>query len=119
MEVRLNSANLRVREDLGKVAITRGPLCYCMEEADNGADLHLCRVDASAAGQAAIGKVGIGGRAMAMLEVPGFRQEPPAEGTPLYGSYMPPKERPVTLKFIPYYAWANRGEGEMRVWVRA
>jgi len=21
------------------------------------------------------------------------------------------------LKFIPYFAWANRGEGEMRVWV--
>ncbi|WP_367576743.1 hypothetical protein [Shouchella clausii] len=24
----------------------------------------------------------------------------------------------VTLQFIPYYAWANRGEGEMAVWLR-
>jgi len=118
MEVRLNSADPRVREDLGKAAITRGPLCYCMEEADNGADLHLCRINASAAGQTVTGKVGIGGRTMTMLKVPGFRQEPPADGAPLYSGYMPPKERPVTLKFIPYYAWANRGEGEMRVWVR-
>ncbi len=28
------------------------------------------------------------------------------------------KRNPAVLKFIPYFAWANRGEGEMRVWVR-
>ena len=30
-----------------------------------------------------------------------------------------PAARPVKLRWIPYYAWANRGVGEMRVWVRA
>ncbi|CAM4012471.1 hypothetical protein COLU111180_19445 [Cohnella lubricantis] len=24
----------------------------------------------------------------------------------------------LTLTFIPYFAWANRGAGEMQVWVR-
>jgi uncharacterized protein len=38
------------------------------------------------------------------------------------GSPYLPKEalqtEEVTLRFIPYYAWANRGEGEMAVWLR-
>lgn len=117
MEVTLNSANPRVREDLGKAAVTRGPICYCLEEADNGADLHLCRVDTLAMDRAAARSASIGGREMNMLEVPGFRQEMPAKA-PLYSGYAPAKELPVTLKYIPYFAWANRGKGEMRVWVR-
>lgn len=118
MEVRLDEANPRVRENLGQVAVTRGPICYCLEQADNGENLHLCRVDAEKAGQAMVGSIEIGGRKMAMLELPGFRRELPGKGAALYHSYAPAKEQPVALKFIPYYAWANRGEGEMRVWVR-
>ncbi len=118
MEVRLNAANPRVREDLGQVAVTRGPLCYCLEQADNGENLHLCRVNAAALDQAAWEPITIGGQAMRAVTLPGFRQELPPEGTALYGDYVPAQERPVELKFIPYYAWANRGEGEMRVWVR-
>lgn len=38
-----------------------------------------------------------------------------AEDGPLYTDYAPGKTRPVTLRLIPYFAWANRGEGEMRV----
>lgn len=40
MPVRLVSANPRVRQDAGLVAIARGPLIYCVEGADNGEDLH-------------------------------------------------------------------------------
>ena len=119
MEIRLNAADPRVRENLGQVAVTRGPLCYCMEQADNGPQLHLCRVDAGALDKAKVCPIEIGGQPMTMLELPGFRQELLAGNTPLYRSYAPPKEIPATLRFIPYYAWANRGENEMRVWVRA
>ena len=56
------------------------------------------------------------GQKMTALEVPGVREE--AEDGPLYTDYAPAKTCPVTLRLIPYYAWANRGEGEMRVWVR-
>ena len=118
MEVRLNAANSRVREDLGQVAITRGPICYCLEQADNGENLHLCRVDAGQIDKAELEPVTIGGQEMTSIHVPGFRQDPPALGAPLYNRYTPAAERPVCLKYIPYYAWANRGLGEMRVWVR-
>ena len=29
-----------------------------------------------------------------------------------------PVQSPATLTFVPYYAWGNRGKGEMTVWVR-
>lgn len=50
------------------------------------------------------------------LELPGLREE--LDNGPLYRGYAPTRIRPVTLKYIPYFARANRGEGEMLVWVR-
>ncbi len=117
MEVRLNAANPKVREDMGKVAVTRGPLCYCLEQADNGENLHMLRVDATKIGESKLEKITIGGQEMTAIALPGYRQELP-EDAPLYADYAPAKESEVTLKFIPYYVWANRGEGEMSVWVR-
>jgi DUF1680 family protein len=29
----------------------------------------------------------------------------------------PVQRQPQTLTFIPWFSWANRGEGEMRIWV--
>lgn len=46
MPVRLNRANNRVREDMRQVAVTRGPVTFCAEQADNGENLHLLRVNA-------------------------------------------------------------------------
>ena len=34
------AASERVREDIGKAAIMRGPVVYCLEEKDNGKNLH-------------------------------------------------------------------------------
>ncbi len=36
----------------------------------------------------------------------------------LYDAARPIQTEPATLTWIPYYAWANRSLGEMRVWVR-
>ena len=36
MEVRMIAAKEAVREDMGKVAVMRGPVVYCLEETDNG-----------------------------------------------------------------------------------
>ncbi len=130
MEVRCVTANTRVREDAGRVAFLRGPVCYCMEEADNGRDLHLLRVDMqrvcmgdSKKGEGMFPGVKVAvshelGHEMRVLKAPGFRQQPSCGSEPLYSLYTPAKERETELVFIPYYAWSNRGEGEMSVWVR-
>ena len=138
MDVHMKTADLRVREDLGRVAFVRGPVAYCAEEADNGKDLHLYRVDTARTGYAAerknaagengaVSKSGSGvcvemtdrlGHPMAVLKVPA-KKLVPAEGSSLYRDYAPPAEEDALLTLIPYYAWANRGEGEMAVWLRA
>ena len=117
MEVRLNAASPRVREDIGKAAVTRGPLCYCLEQADNGGNLHLLRVDAARINEASLETITLAGQEMTAVTLPGYRQELP-ENRKLYMDYAPAKESPVCLRLIPYYAWANRGAGEMTVWMR-
>ena len=53
-----------------------------------------------------------------LLKVPAARVKPRTQGG-LYAEWQPEEEEPFTLTMIPYYAWANRGEGEMRVWLPA
>lgn len=136
MEVRMISASARVRENVGKVAFTRGPICYCLEEADNGKDLHLLRVDReklmsdkeNAAPEknekkrwrpdlAAVEDSHELGHEMRVLKIPGKRRCAHEAADVLYSDYAPAEEQEVTLTFVPYYGWNNRGEGEMRVWV--
>ncbi|MCM1118381.1 MAG: glycoside hydrolase family 127 protein [bacterium] len=119
MPVRILEADPRVREDIGKVAIARGPIVYCLEEADNGKDLHLCRLDLQTLSPTDIQTETTQelGHPMTVLKVPGKRLIPSESGA-LYRAAQPVREEDVTLRMIPYYAWNNRGEGEMSVWVR-
>lgn len=134
MEVRCVTANTKVREDFGKVAFTRGPVCYCMEEIDNGKNLHLLRADMAKLYQE--NRTGLTaavivershelGHEMCILKVPGKRTEASGDScgnggeSELYHDYTPTAEADVTLTLVPYYAWNNRGPGEMSVWMRA
>lgn len=119
MPVRILEADPRVREDMGKVAIARGPIVYCLEERDNGKDLHLCRVDLQTLRPSDIRTETTKelGHPMTVLQVPGKRLLPEESGE-LYRQARPAREEDVTLRMVPYYAWNNRGEGEMSVWVR-
>ena len=73
--VRFLRADTRVRENAGKVALMHGPFVYCMEEKDNGGNLHLCSVPRDLS-PACIGfdKTEIGGREATILLVPGLRE---------------------------------------------
>lgn len=128
MEVHCVSADARVREDMGKVAFTRGPICYCAEEADNGKELHKCSVDIGRMEREGIRMENFDelGQKMCRLRVPGLRIESMNNGVGkgmvtapgLYHDFTRPEEKEITLTLIPYYAWGNRGEGEMSVWLR-
>jgi DUF1680 family protein len=121
MEVLAVEADPKVRETIGKVAFTRGPIVYCMEEADNGDNLHLCQVEEqvlrSGKGIEVVENQALGHR-LNVLEVPGVRTLVKDEDASLYHKVSEPSEKKVTLRLIPYYAWNNRGEGEMSVWIR-
>lgn len=104
--VKIMRCNPKVRENMGKAAITRGPFVYCLEEADNSAGLHMLRL-------AEHPKFEFDGE---NILANGYRES--FESKALYSEYKQPVERLVRLKFIPYYKWANRGENEMTVYIR-
>ncbi len=116
LEVHMWAADARVREDVGKVAFTRGPVTYCMEEADNGKDLHLCRADLERIGPGCKGVrvemwEGLG-HPMALLKVPGLReQDAGCAPDALYHDYAAPRLEETTLTLLPYYAWATAARG--------
>ena len=115
MEARLMSASTAVREDIGKAALTRGPLVYCLEEADNGKNLHLLSVKAENSFEISDGK--ICDTFIKKITAQGVREnEQSVDG--LYGPLTARRGSDVTLTYIPYYTWANRGENEMQVWTR-
>ena len=117
MEIQVWNADPRVREDIGKAAVTRGPITYCLEEKDNGTDLHLLTLDWNA--PAFVKDSVVAGEPVKEIVMHGYREELPAPkaGT-LYRPIQKAEKKPVELNFIPYYTWANRGENEMSVWVR-
>jgi len=116
MTVNRMRANPQVRYTAGKAALQRGPLVYCMEEADNGANLHQVLLGAEGEEQVHLESGLLGG--ISTLSVPAWRSKGKDWGERLYAADGKPGEEPIRATFIPYYAWANRGEGEMTVWVR-
>jgi len=119
MPVRLVRANPRVREDAGKLCVCRGPIIYCLEESDNGPDLHLVRLNAARPEDFDVQWLPdkLGG--IVELSCEGLRETDAGWGEALYSDDAPDEAVPVTLAFIPYYSWANRNVGEMQVWTRA
>ena len=106
IRIRIMRCNPKVRENQGKAAVTRGPIVYCLEERDNGSDLHMLRLSEHP-------KFKFDGE---NIFANGYREH--YESNALYSELRPPKERLTRLKFIPYYKWANRGENEMAVYIR-
>lgn len=81
-------AHPRTVDHLGLVAIARGPLVYCVEEADH--------------------PEGIEDLALDREERIHYREGPLPGGALTFGRGMA----------VPYAFWGNRGTGRMRVWLR-
>lgn len=116
MESKVVHANKKVRENVGKVAIVRGPIVYCVESVDNGEELQLIRIDEMDCNINEI-EGQIGNEEVIKLTMPGERAIVRNEDVFLYNTKEVEYEK-VMLTLIPYYTWANRGEDEMMVWIR-
>ncbi|MEG1689342.1 MAG: glycoside hydrolase family 127 protein, partial [Hafnia sp.] len=95
-----------------KVAIQRGPLVYCLEQADNGTELHNLTLPPNSTFTLLEGK-GIFAH-KTLIQATGTRvisEEP--QNQPLYRyDAAPEQQQEQKLTFIPWFSWANRGEGE-------
>lgn len=115
MPVERIQANPNVRADSGKIAIQRGPVVYCIEEADNGQNLNdIClprdaKLEAHFEYELLQGVTVITGEAV--------RSDCSNWNGALYrrAEY---NFVPFKMKAVPYYAWCNRKPGEMLVWLR-
>jgi DUF1680 family protein len=107
MDVRRVHANPRVRDDLGKVALQRGPVMYCAEWTDNQGQATNLLVPSNTKFAASYQPGLLNGVTTLTAQVPAVQVS--ADGTSV-------STVPQTLTAIPYYAWANRGKGEMTVW---
>ena len=97
MPVEEVAADPRVKEDVGKRAVQRGPLVYCLEEVDNPDGFDELR----------------------LTEEAEFEVNPLDKrqwwGHPLM--QIKAKAGGKTLTFLPYFAWDNRDAGKMKVWI--
>ena len=104
-------ADSRVLRTAGQAAIMRGPVVYCAEGVDNGEGmLHSYVLPAHMEVAEQVGAYGL-----PELTVTCIREI--ADEAPLYRN-TPPKTETASLKLIPYNAFANRSETDMRVWFR-
>ena len=115
MPVERMVAHPSVRDDAGRVALQRGPIVFCLEEADNCAPVHqiiLTReseIEARFEEDLLNGTFTLNGEALALGDKGWDRA--------LYSMDSPTKTA-CTIKAIPYCLWANRGAGRMAVWIR-
>ncbi|RKN86330.1 glycoside hydrolase family 127 protein [Paenibacillus ginsengarvi] len=109
-------AHPNIRADSGKVALQRGPLVYCLEEADNGPALCSISVSPDRPLQARFEDDFLGGAVVITAE--GRKDDAADWSGP--EAYLPARKmsRPFTLRAVPYFLWGNRGAGEMTVWIR-
>ena len=94
MPVEIVAADPHVKENFGKRAIQRGPLVYCMEEIDNPVYFDQIQLSPSTTFQTAFASDILNG--IKTIKTNGRAQ---------------------SATFIPYYAWDNRKERKMRVWI--
>jgi uncharacterized protein len=114
MMIQRIKAHPNVRANIGKVALQRGPVVYCLEEIDNGPNLHEIVLPNKSELKAEFDDNLLGG--ITVITAEAQRYNSPWEDE-LYKANVESQYRPVTVKFIPYYAWANRTSGEMMVWI--
>ncbi len=115
MPATLLESNPLVEETKNQVTVKRGPLVYCLESADlpNG-NVFDVSIPANIKLQPAPMKID-GGNVLALTGEAKLLQSGSWKNT-LYKE-VNTNYKPVKIKLIPYYAWANRGKTDMAVWM--
>ena len=117
MRPRVLKAHPKAEEIRNHVAVTRGPMVYCLEGVDLPEGVSILEVyapddmplEAQMESELLGGVVTIQGRARRLYEENG--------SAALYLESGQEKEAALDIRLIPYYAWNNRGVDEMTVWL--
>jgi DUF1680 family protein len=116
------SAHPKVQENHGKLALMRGPLVYCIEGHDNpGLDIDALCICGD--GDASI-RAPDDGTELVFLEMQGRSVSMSEHWDGRLYRDLKSTEAPVAGELqavvaLPYFAWANRSDSAMRVWIPA
>lgn len=115
---RLTRADDRIDAVRGCAAIERGPLVYCLEQADQPAGTALDAVRIEKGTMMSAKHPDLPGGVIA-VDAPGrlHSRRPAATVYHPDDDGHPGSGDPLTLRAVPYFTWANRGAGPMRVWI--
>ena len=109
-------ANPQVRVDSAKVAVVKGPLVYCVEEAENGENLSSVMVNTDQKIEETYDDELLEGCSVLHITGKKISEKGWNEGI-LYQNRKVELED-VKLTLVPYCYWGNRENGEMLVWMK-
>jgi hypothetical protein len=116
-------ANPLVEETLNQLTVRSGPIVYCLESNDLPSGVSLTDVRIALNGEPRSirqGRETIAGATVGTLTMPGIALERRAwTAGQLYREAVTRAPREFPLKLVPYFAWGNRGDTEMSVWLPA
>jgi uncharacterized protein len=117
MPAQLIAANPLVEEVQHQIAVKRGPVVYCIESADlpEGVEVENVVIPSDAKLTTIYDPQMLDG--VTTIDTEAIAESAPQWGNELYRPKQAGEENRFRLKLIPYYAWANRGAGEMTVWL--
>lgn len=116
MRVRKIVAHRLVEEATNQVAVQRGPVVHCLETHDLPDGVRPGDVLLPRSATFTERTLTIAGNEVVALEAEALVR-PVGDPDALYAELTTADPRPVTVRLIPYYAWANRGPSEMTVWL--
>lgn len=113
---RIVRANPLVKENIGKVAVLKGPLVYCMEETDNESNLPAYYLNTSEKLTESYKEELLGG--VTVITCKGRKAIERAWGAETLYSEKTVDYEEKELTLVPYPYWGNRKTGEMLVWIK-
>ncbi len=116
LELRPQYASPKVRQDVGRVALARGPLIYCVEETDNGSDLNAFVVPKSLSSHRTKTVESLDDAIAVELDL--TKEDASGWNGSLYHT-RPAEQVPAKVTLIPYHLWDNREPGNMLVWLQS
>jgi len=115
MPIERIAAHPSVLEDVGKVALQRGPIVYCLEQCDHAADVLTVHLPDRAKLTARFDPKLLGG--VTVIEGEGLVPSPAGWAGKLYRPAKELKLQPTRIRAVPYCLWDNRTPGAMTVWL--
>lgn len=114
MRARLIESNPLVEESRNQVAVKRGPIVYCLEQQDVKANIDDVIIPADITLTPT--DITIDGVKMKALEGTAIVAEEASWDKTLYRE-ISRKEKKVSIRLIPHFAYGNRGMQDMTVWL--